>query len=484
MKQSLQLRLKQQLTLTPQLQQAIRLLQLSTLELNQEIEQALQENPLLERDESERDGDGILVLPSEQPEQPPPPEPAPSAEETENAVASEDNLIDQGDIWGEDYAAAGTRNRDDDEDGEFTHIAMPNPSIYEHLENQLRLMSLTERDNALVQLLIQELDEGGLLGCSLEDIHAELPEELGVEIEELQIALRYLQTLEPTGVGARSLNECLLLQLQLWPDDEPALPLARRIIENCLEFFAVKDYNKIKKLMQCDDNELRAAYHLIQRLNPRPGSAYGQEETRYVVPDVIVRKIKNEWVATLNPQAMPRLRINEMYASILHQNREGSSSLSGQLQEARWLIKNVQQRFETILRVTQAIVNRQVRFFEYGAVAMKPLILRDIADELGLHESTISRVTTQKYMVTPSGVYELKYFFGSHVDTETGGECSAIAIRALIKQLIAAEDAKRPLSDSQISEVLGKQGIVVARRTVAKYREALQIPPVAQRKSI
>lgn len=483
MKQSLQLRLKQQLTLTPQLQQAIRLLQLSTLELNQEIEQALQDNPLLEQDDSERDQDGVLLnLPPEETQQAPI-EAAPP-EDVDNVSSPEDNLIDQGDIWGEDYAANGTRTRDDDDESEYTQVAMPSPSIYEHLESQLRLISLSDRDHALVSLLIEELDETGFLPCSLEELQAELPAELEIDLDELQIALRYLQTLEPTGVGARDLKECLLLQLKLFPESEPVLALARRIIENCLELFAVKDYNRIKKQMLCDDDELRSAYQLITRLNPRPGAAYGQEETRYVVPDVIVRKIKNEWVVNLNPQAMPRLRINEMYASILHKNRDGGAGLSNQLQEARWLIKNVQQRFETILRVTQAIVNRQIRFFEYGAVAMKPLILRDIADELGLHESTISRVTTQKYMLTPGGVFELKYFFGSHVDTDTGGECSAIAIRALIKQLIAAEDAKKPLSDSQISELLGKQGIVVARRTVAKYREALQIPPVAQRKSI
>jgi RNA polymerase sigma-54 factor len=242
---------------------------------------------------------------------------------------------------------------------------------------------------------------------------------------------------------------------------------------------------RLRKILQCDEPALRTAHKLIQSLNPRPGAAFGPLDTRYVIADVILRKVKNVWVASLNPAAMPKLRINRIYADILQANRGGAGSqLAAQLQEARWLIKNVQQRFDTIQRVAQAIVDRQRYFFEHGEVAMRPLVLREIADTLGLHESTVSRVTTQKFMATPRGIFELKYFFGSHVGTDTGGACSATAIRALIRQLVAAEDGRKPLSDSKISEILGQQGIVVARRTIAKYRESLQIPPVNLRKSL
>jgi RNA polymerase sigma-54 factor len=246
----------------------------------------------------------------------------------------------------------------------------------------------------------------------------------------------------------------------------------------------MRDFAKLKKLFGCDDASLRTAHRLIQSLNPRPGGAYSALETRYVVADVIVRKHKGVWTAALNPDAMPKLRINRIYADILQASRGQGASLTSQLQEARWLIKNVQQRFETIQRVSQAIVDRQRHFFDHGEVAMRPLVLREIADALGLHESTVSRVTTQKFMATPRGIFELKYFFGSHVATEAGGACSATAIRALIKQLVAAEDVKKPLSDSKISQILGQQGIVVARRTIAKYRESLHIPPVNLRKSL
>jgi RNA polymerase sigma-54 factor len=311
------------------------------------------------------------------------------------------------------------------------------------------------------------------------------PEELGIDLEEITIALRHLQNLDPVGVGARSPAECLELQLLAMDDDVPGRACALRVVHDHLELLAARDFTKLKRLIGCDDTALRAAHKLIQSLNPRPGAEYSPLDTRYVVADVIVRKTKNVWVASLNPDAMPKLRINRIYADILQSNRNaGGSQLASQLQEARWLIKNVQQRFDTIQRVSQAIVDRQRHFFEHGEVAMRPLVLREIADALDLHESTVSRVTTQKYMATPRGIFELKYFFGSHVATETGGACSATAIRALIKQLVAAEDGKKPLSDSKISQILGQQGIVVARRTIAKYRESLHIPPVNLRKSL
>jgi len=290
-----------------------------------------------------------------------------------------------------------------------------------------------------------------------------------------------LQYFDPTGVGARNAQECLALQLDALPSDDTQV-LALKIVRQHLDLLAGRDFAKLKKFVDCGDDQLRDAQFLIRSLNPRPGAQYAALDARYITPDVVVRKIRGQWVVNVNSDAFPRLRINSLYAQILSGQR--GSGLAGQLQEARWLIKNVQQRFDTILRVAQAIVERQRQFFDHGEVAMRPLVLREIADILGLHESTISRVTTQKYMATPRGIFELKYFFGSHVATEAGGACSATAIRALIRQLIGAEDAKKPLSDSQLSEVLGQQGIVVARRTIAKYREALSIAPVKLRKVI
>ncbi|HET7598160.1 MAG TPA: RNA polymerase factor sigma-54, partial [Burkholderiales bacterium] len=289
----------------------------------------------------------------------------------------------------------------------------------------------------------------------------------------------------PAGVGARSLSECLQLQLNSMPECTPYRAQALEIVKNHLGALAARDFSKLRKILRCDDDCLRAVQKLITGLNPKPGRDFSSEETRYVVPDVIVRKVKGLWIASLNPDAMPRLRVNRLYADILSRNRSsGSQQLASQLQEAKWLIKNVQQRFDTILRVSQAIVDRQRHFFEHGEVAMRPLVLREIAEALDLHESTVSRVTTQKFMHTPRGIFELKYFFGSHVTTETGGAASSTAIRALIKQLVSAENSRKPLSDSQISDILAQQGIVVARRTVAKYRESLQILPVNLRKTL
>jgi RNA polymerase sigma-54 factor len=312
-----------------------------------------------------------------------------------------------------------------------------------------------------------------------------LPEELEVEPEELSIALQHLQHLEPTGVGARSLAECLTLQLNALPPDTPYRAQAREIVGDHLDALAARDFTRLKRTLKCDDSCLRGVQKLILSLNPRPGRDFAVEETRFVIPDVIVRKVKGVWVASLNPGAMPKLKVNRLYADILQRNRgSNSQQITAQLQEAKWLIKNVQQRFDTILRVSQAIVDRQRNFLEHGEVAMRPLVLREIADTLGLHESTVSRVTTQKFMHTPRGIFELKYFFGSHVATEAGGSASSTAIRALIRQLVGAEDTRSPLSDGQISELLGQQGIVVARRTIAKYRESMQILPVNLRKTL
>ena len=481
MKHTLQLKLSQHLTLTPQLQQSIRLLQLSTLELNQELERFLQENPLLERDdeigeESAPMTSGGIGADSH--------DGSTTSDTTEETVPKSESNADVIDgLWLDEagsYAA-----RDEAEESEYPQLAAVAPTLREHLNWQLNFTKLPDREKKLVSLLIDALDEDGFLTQPLEELASMLPEELSVSPEELQTALQQLQKLEPTGVGARNLGECLALQLQALPDDTPLRAEALTIATQHLDLLAARDFGKLRKILHCDDLALREAQHLITSLNPRPGADFAALETRYIVPDVIVKKIKSIWVASLNAEAMPKLRVNRMYADILHRNRDASfQKLASQLQEAKWLIKNVQQRFDTILRVSQAIVDRQRHFLEHGDVAMRPLVLREIAEALDLHESTVSRVTTQKYMLTPRGTYELKYFFGSHVTTETGGACSAIAIRALIKQLVSAENPKKPLSDSQISEILGQQGIVVARRTIAKYREALQIPPVSMRKAL
>ena len=481
MKQALQLRLSQHLTLTPQLQQSIRLLQLSTMELNQELEKFLMENPLLEREEAETDAQPAAAPYQELAgEREPPSTTPPDTDAPSEAAADRQAEID----WYTDAPASGG-GRDDTEDFDYPQVPAESPSLREHLLAQVSLTNIAPRDRRLVELLIDALEEDGYLAMPLEELAALIPSELGVEPEELQIALRNLQSLDPTGVGARNAHECLELQLLALPENTAGRTLALSIVREHLGLLAAHDFARLMKALGCTHDRLRQAQQLIQTLNPRPGAGFTSFETRYIVPDVIVRKAKGVWVASLNPDAVPKLRINRMYADILQSSRGASGSpLSQRLQEARWLIKNVQQRFDTILRVSQAIVDRQRHFLEHGEVAMRPLVLREIAETLGLHESTVSRVTTQKFMLTPRGIFELKYFFGSHVATEAGGACSATAIRALIKQLIAAEDPKKPLSDSKISQVLAQQGIVVARRTIAKYRESVHVPPVSLRKGL
>lgn len=472
MKQSLQLKLHQQLTLTPQLQQSIRLLQLSTLELSQEISQMLQENPMLER------MDGADQF-----------ENTPSETQSEESTSSERDEIYDEIAWGDRSITPshGSSNQDDDEDHGFQQADAHQDSLHQHLINQLSLTPLSERDRQLIILLIEALDDDGYLTITLEELAELLPEELEIDPLELTTALKLLQNFEPVGVGARDLGECLWLQLNTLPETTPDLGLAKKLVKEHLTLLAEREYGKLKKLLGLNDPQFIQLRQLITSLNPRPGAAFTALDARYVVPDVLVKKVKGLWIVNLNPDAMPKLRINEMYAGILRANRgsahEGNGGLSAQLQEARWLIKNVQQRFETILKVSQAIVDRQRMFFEHGEVAMRPLILKEIAESVGLHESTISRVTTQKYMMTPRGLFEFKYFFGSSLATEEGGATSSTAIKALVKQFIDAENQAKPMSDNAIAELLGKQGFVVARRTVAKYRELMNIPPANQRKS-
>ena len=489
MKPGLSLKLSQHLTLTPQLQQSIRLLQMSTVELEQEVDKYLQENPFLER----VDGDDA-------PPPPPPPDlsllnmvpstpttaeaaPEPAAEV---AASREDHTIDDGDYVRDSWTDVdgGARNGGSDDDPlSFQQAATA--TLREHLLAQLGPTTLPLRDRTLVAMLIDALDDDGYLGTSMEEIATLAPDELEIEPEEWRAALGLLQNFDPVGVGARSPAECLRLQLQALPEHTPVRELALRLVEQHLPLLAARDYARLKRVLRCDDDALRQAQTLIRSLDPRPGARHAAADAHYVIPDVIVAKIRGTWTARLNEAAIPKLRLHQLYASLMRRARDAQSApMSGQLQEAKWLIKNVQQRFETILRVAQAIVERQRHFFDHGEVAMRPLVLREIADILGLHESTISRVTTQKYMLTPRGTLELKYFFGSFVSTDTGGAASATAIRALIRQLVAAETTKTPLTDSRLAELLGDQGIIVARRTIAKYRESLQIPPVNLRKSI
>ncbi len=493
MKQTLQLRISQHLALTPQLQQSIRLLQLSTLELHQELEQILADNPLLERLDDPLDhsvrllADGAVST-----------TPAPSASDTGNTDSTSgpadmengfehpempDTAPAPGDTdWSFDDVARTSKAPEDDD--ARPQLEAHETTLREHLLEQCCVTVDNLRDRALVELMIDALNDNGYLEESLEEIHARLPAELEIGMDELSIALKLMQSFDPAGVGARDAAECLALQIRRFPK----VPMVTRrmaltIVENHLVLFAQRDFNKLKKALDCDDEDLREAQTVIKQCNPHPGAVFATDASDYVVPDVIVKRSKAGWQVTLNHDVMPRLRVNAMYANILKQSK-GEGSLTSQLQEAKWLIKNMRQRFDTILRVAQAIVDRQRNFFSHGAVAMRPLVLREIADTLGLHESTISRVTTQKYMLTPHGMFELKYFFGSHVATEAGGEASSTAIRALIKQLIGAEDPKNPFSDSKIADMLAEQGMVVARRTVAKYREALKIPPVNLRKSL
>ena len=505
MKQSLQVRLSQHLALTPQLQQSIRLLQLSTLELNQEVEQMLAQNPLLEAEEDfsvaapelaemrqaatpgeDSGADGELGGGAE-------------AEMTPEIKAEDfgtteredwENGTERDDFDGiRELPSASSNSNSGDDDGERSSQDSAELSLQEHLYGQLAGMSLTEADRLALRVLIESLNEDGYLEDPLEEIALGLvpDDEEGREdlLDHLRIALRWLQHMDPTGVGARDLAECLVLQLrELEPS--PAQAAAILVSQQHLELLAKRDIKRLCALIGAPEAVLRDAQALICGLEPKPGRGFARGQAQVVVPDVIVRKVGRELRVMLNPEVAPKLRINELYANALRATRGGisNSPLGGQLQEARWFIKNIQQRFDTILRVSQAIVERQKGFFTHGELAMKPLVLREIADELSLHESTISRVTTAKYMATTFGTFELKYFFGSGLNTDAGGNASSTAVRALIKQFVAAEDVAKPLSDSALSSMLEEQGIQVARRTVAKYREALKIAPANLRKTM
>jgi len=510
MKPSLQVRLSQHLALTPQLQQSIRLLQLSTLELHQEVEQMLEQNPFLETEEelvpayeqsldraalAERsagereDSDGVVETPAETSSN----DDAAGIDSAElGATEREDweNGTERDDFDGIRETPSSSGSGSGDDDFEPQDRARSGVSLQDHLRGQLAGMRLSPEDGAAVQVLIESLDDDGYLADTLEDIAQQLAgDDLEAQEEflsRLQCALKWLQSLEPLGVGARNLPECLTLQLRAQPRCEAQM-IAIIVCKQHLDLLARRDLKKLMAATGADEDLLKQAQAMIVACEPKPGRPFTRAEANIIVPDVIVQKAGRGWKVVLNPDVMPKLRINDLYAQAIRGNRgaNGSNSaLGARLQEARWFMKNIQQRFDTILRVSSAIVERQKNFFTHGEIAMKPLVLREIADELGLHESTISRVTTAKYMATMFGTFELKYFFGSSLNTDAGGNASSTAVRALIKQLVAAEDELKPLSDSQLSQMLEEQGIQVARRTVAKYREALKIAPANLRKAM
>lgn len=490
MKQSLDLKLGQHLTITPQLQQAIRLLQLSSLELQQEIQQALENNPLLEENEEE---------PAERNELEAPPETAEtgdeSGEDSEPLQATDvemeqTNLQDEMSIdsdWGDtfDLTTTSTRNNDSDLPDIDARNSRPT-TLRDHLLWQMQMTPFSDTDKPIALALIDAINDDGYLDCTLEEIQQALGGE-EVTLEEIEAVLHQIQNFDPVGVAARSLAECLLLQMRALDPATPHLGVARKLaIPEYLALLGSRDYTHLRRQMKLKPEELQGGIQLIQSLNPRPGNSIAQSQANYIVPDIIVKKYRGIWRAELNGDSAPRLRINPYYEKMVQRGNSSPQNkyLQDHLQDARWFIKSLNSRNETLVKVARTIVDRQRAFFDHGPEAMKPLVLHDIATAVNMHESTISRVTTNKYMLTPRGIFELKYFFSSHVGTVDGGTCSATAIRSLIKKLVEKESPSKPISDSKIAELLEKQGINVARRTVAKYRESLNIPPSSQRKSL
>ncbi|REL25656.1 RNA polymerase factor sigma-54 [Thalassotalea euphylliae] len=501
MRPSLQLKIGQQLTMTPQLQQAIKLLQLSTLDLQQEIQEALESNPLLEVDESSSsstetsDNQSIeeaysASVTGEQPATDGSEDAMPTADEVSTTEAMEKNDIPEelsiDSTWDESFSAGvsssgiGTGGSDD-----YTYQGETSDSIQDHLRWQMELTPFSETDEAIALAIIDAVDDAGYLTVSAEDILESLGLE-DVELDEVEAVLKRVNMFDPIGVAARSIPECLLIQLNQFDNDTPYLAESKLIISEHIDLLGNRDYRQIMRKTKLKEDQLREALRLIQSLNPRPGDAVVQSDDQYVIPDVSVEKKNGRWVVELNPSTAPRLSINQQYAAMTKSMKSSDDNqfIRSNLQEAKWFIKSLESRNETLLKVSNCIVQRQQGFFEYGPEAMRPMVLNDIAEAVDMHESTISRVTTQKFMHTPRGIFELKYFFSSHVSTENGGECSSTAIRALIKKLVSAETPAKPLSDSKMAELLAEQGINVARRTIAKYRESLSIPPSNQRKSL
>jgi len=501
MKQSLDLRLGQHLTITPQLQQAIRLLQLSSLELQQEIQEALESNPLLEEGEDEADAESKADNAAD------------TADGTETDAANdsdaepEDLDMEQATLaegegdaadsdWDESFepsTASSTTTRDGAERPDIDARNSRPQTLRDHLLWQMQMTSFSPSDRRIAEGLIDAINEDGYLTCKLDEMQQILAkggdgaDGLTVEIDEIEAVLHQIQNFDPVGVGARDLAECLRLQLRALDEETPCLNEAFQLAtpEN-LAALGARDFAQLRRALKVPPETLSQAITLIQRLNPRPGGMVQSAPANYIVPDIIVRKFKGVWRADLNQDISPRLRINHLYEKMIHRGDSSADNryLQDQLQQARWFIKSLNSRNDTLLKVARTIVDRQRAFFDHGPEAMKPLVLHDIATAVSMHESTISRVTTNKYMLTPRGIFELKYFFSSHVGTADGGTCSATAIRSLIKKLVEAESPMKPISDSKIAEILAGQGIHVARRTVAKYRESISIPPSNQRKSL
>lgn len=475
---------RQHQTLTPRLQQAVRLLQLSSLDFAQAVREAMGKNPFLEHEEAS-DGDSDDAIPASLVPQTvdAASAPLPSQASTEALVPNTDG--DNDTAWDRDnWQRDGGSTRQASRDTEFNVFDMvpADVALRPHLRMQANLLALSDRDRALVGCVIESLDDDGYLRTNISELDCLRELDPPVEDSELSMALKLVQSMEPSGVGARDVGECLRLQLHLieCPDQRE---LARQIIDGHLERLAHRECSGLAKLLGKPIDEVEAACERVRHMDPRPGWRYGSSDVQYVTPDVIVRKVRGQWKAMLNPAVVPKVRLNQVYADLFKRHREGQhGEMAAHLQEARWTVRNVEQRFATILSVAEAILRRQQHFLEFGPLAMKPLGLREIAEEVGLHESTVSRVTNNKYMATPAGVFELKYFFSRAMPTRSGGTCSATAIRGLIKDMIDAEDGTRPLSDAEIARQLARQGLAVARRTVTKYRQLLKLPAVEQRR--
>lgn len=469
---ALELRHKQQLALTPQLQHALRLLQLSALEFAQEMGEALTNNPFLEEVPAKPSvpaSEATTVTPS----------PAPTETPQEPAAETES---DGDERFGFDSAAYASSGGGGESDGEWTDWSEPEPTLHAHLREQLLLSQMGERDRALVHMLIDALDDDGYLKQELDELASLVRADNDVSADDLRAALRLVQTLDPVGVGARNLQECLTLQLHAKETSPRLREVACKIVQKHLTVLAAHELGKLQQLVGCDEGTLHDAIALIRSLDPKPGLRFGTGEARFVIPDVLVSKIRGKWTVTMNPAVMPRLRINRVYADAVSGSQH--AFMTKQLHEARWLLRSMEQRFITIQRVADAIVNRQKAFFEYGEVAMKPLALKHIAAQLGVHESTVCRVTNNKYMATPRGVFEFKHFFSRTLATEAGGAASATAVRALLKEMIASEDPERPLSDAKLATLLSEQGLRVARRTITKYRTLMRVPSVEVRRAL
>ena len=483
MKASLVLKMGQQLTMTPQLQQAIRLLQMSTLDLQNEIQDALDSNPLLERQEDSEQHSNAVKDTSDSSQE----------EISNNQSATTDwteqipNELEIDTSWDDVYQSSSSSTpQTTSDDWDFSNTTPTEADLHSHLQWQLNLAKMTDNEHLIATVIIDSIGRDGYLQGSLADIQASIDPVENIKVTDIEKVLNRIQQFEPTGIAARDLSECLLLQLQALPQDTPWLTEAQRICTNHLEALGKRDYAQLMRRLRIKEEELKEIILLIQTLNPRPGSAIENPESEYIVPDVIVRKNNHRWIVELNPEVAPRLTVNAHYARMIRRadNSSDNTFLRTQLQEARWFINSLQSRNETLLKVASTILDYQRDFFDHGPEAMKPLILAEVAEAVGMHESTISRVTTQKYMHTPRGVFELKYFFSSHVSTTQGGECSSTAIRAIIEKLIAAENPRKPLSDSKITGLLEEQNIKVARRTIAKYRESLGIASSTERKQL